>query len=47
MTTVISKTVRRHVSAVSIHHQAKLEQRSGTWVVCTVWVPISFTIVVH
>ena len=47
MTTIISKTLRRHVSAINIHHQAKLEQRSGTCVMCTVWNSISFTIVVH
>ena len=44
---IISKTLRRHVSAINSHHQAKLEQHSGTRVVCTVWDPISFTIVVH
>ena len=27
------------------NYQAKLEQRSGTWVVCTVWDPISFRVV--
>ena len=30
---IISKILRRHVSAINNHHQAKLEQRSGTWVV--------------
>ena len=31
---IINKTLRRHVSAINRHHQAKLE-RSGTWVVST------------
>jgi hypothetical protein len=37
---IISKILRQHVSAVKSHHQAKAEQRSGTWVVCTLWDPI-------
>ena len=44
---IVNKTLRRHVSAINSHHQAKLEQRLGTWVVCTLWDPISFTIVVY
>ena len=32
---IISKILRQHVSAVESHHQTKAEQRSGTWVVCT------------
>jgi len=35
MKQIISITLRRHVSAVNIYHQAKLEQRSGTRIVCT------------
>jgi len=35
MTTKYNKTLRRRVPAVYSHLQAKLEQRSGTWVLCT------------
>jgi hypothetical protein len=44
---IINDTLRRRVSAVNGHHQAKVEQRSGTWSVCTLWDPISFIIAVH
>ena len=32
-------------SAVKIPHQAKIEQCLGTMKVCTLWDPISFTII--
>jgi hypothetical protein len=35
----------QHLSAVKSHHQAKIEQSLGTMKVCTLWNPISFTIV--
>ena len=35
----------QHVSAVNSHHQAKIEQSLGTLNVCTLWDPISFTII--
>ena len=35
----------QHVLAVNSHHEAKIEQSLGTLKVCTLWDPISFTIV--
>ena len=35
----------QHVSAVKSHHQARTEQCLDTMKVCTIWDPISFTIV--
>jgi len=36
----------QHISAVKSHHQAKIEQCLGTTKACTLWCPLSFTIVV-
>jgi len=35
----------QNVSAIKSHHQAKIEQCLGTMKVCTLWDPVSFTVV--